>query len=119
MFRWWRMVANHPTWCTASSGLQAPSRAAAASTTASLCTAHLLGPVLLQERLGGAGPVGPAGDEHAELVVRETRIVRDRALPAGGAERVQGHSEQRVQRAEEHRHLEHDHHVRGNGPDGL
>src|SRR5579864_3866212 len=119
MFRWWRMVANQPTWCTTSSGLQAAARIRSSAAGTSLRTAHLLGPVLLQEGLGGPGPVGPAGDEYAELVVRETRVVRDGALPAGGAERVQGHPEERVEGAEEHRHLEHDHDVRRDGPDGF
>src|SRR2546426_6440557 len=109
-FRWWRMVANQPTWCTTSSGLQAATSASAATASAQarLRRAHLLGAGLPQQRLHLARPVGGAGDEDAELVVREAGIVQDRAEATGREHRVEGDAEDRREGAEQHRHLEHD-----------
>src|SRR5207245_7386677 len=82
--RWWRMVANQPTWCTTSSGLHAATSASAASASAParLSTTHLLGAGLAQQRLHLARRVGGAGAEDGELVVREAGIVHDRVEAA-------------------------------------
>src|SRR3989454_482278 len=111
--RWWRMVANQPMWCTTSSGLQAraakTARAARAARAArGLRTPHLLGTGLPQQRLHLTRPVWGAGDEDAELVVREAGIVQYRAEATGREHRVEGDAEDRREGAEQHRHLEHD-----------
>src|SRR2546427_5006113 len=108
--RWWRMVANQPTWCTTSSGLQATTArtARAARAARGLRTPHLLGAGLPQQRLHLARPLGGAGDEDAELVVREARVVQHRAEAARREHRVERDAEDRREGAEQHRHLEHD-----------
>src|SRR2546425_2691591 len=119
--RWWRMVANQPTWCTTSSGLQAATAKAARAARAArdLRTPHLLGAGLAQQRLHLARPVGGAGDEDAELVVREAGIVQHRAEAARREHRVEGDAEDRREGAEQHGHLEHDDDVRRDRADRL
>src|SRR2546426_7483236 len=99
------MVANQPTWCTTSSGLQATAartaRAARAARAArGLRTPHLLGAGLPQQRLHLARPLGGAGDEDAELVVREARVVQHRAEAARREHRVERDAEDRREGAE-------------------
>src|SRR6266480_8069132 len=115
------MVANQPMRCTTSSGLQpiAASATRAARTACGLRTADLLRPSAAEQGLDltGAGRLGR--HENAELVVREAWIVGDRAEPPGGEQRVEGDAENRRERAEQDRHLEHDHDVRRDRPDRL
>src|SRR5213595_2562131 len=54
MLRWCRIVANHPTRCTTSSGLHATS-ALSPSASASLRTPHLLGAGAAQQRFHLSG----------------------------------------------------------------
>src|SRR5438270_750700 len=77
MLRWWRMVANQPTRCTTSSGLQPRTERAARAARAAhdLRTSHLFCPRAAQQRLDLARPRRLARDEDAELVIREARIV--------------------------------------------
>src|SRR5213083_3794839 len=77
MLRWCRIVANHPTRCTTSSGLQAASAASASSNTR-LCTPHLLRTGATQQRFHLPRPGRLARHEDAELVVREPGVVGDR-----------------------------------------
>src|SRR2546427_592007 len=107
--RWWRMVANQPTWCTTSSGLQAATAKAARAARAArdLRTPHLFGAGLAQQRLHLARPVGGAGDEDAELVVREAGIVQHRAEAARREHRVEGDAEDRREGVELAEHAEH------------
>src|SRR2546428_6823990 len=112
------MVANQPMRCTTSSGLQpiAASATRAARTASGLRTADLLRPSAAEQGLDltGAGRLGR--HENAELVVREAWIVGDRAEPPGGEQRVEGDAENRRERAEQDRHLEHDYDVRRERP---
>src|SRR5207244_13353202 len=102
--RWRLMVANQPTWSTTSSRFQATTArtARAARAARGLRTPPLLGTGLPQQRLHLAGPVGGAGDEDAELVVREAGIVQHRAETARGEHRVERDPEDRREGAEQH-----------------
>src|SRR2546422_11402995 len=97
------MVANQPTWCTTSSGLQATAArtARAARAAHGLRTPHLLGAGLPQQRLHLARPLGGAGDEDAELVVREAGVVQHRAEAARREHRVERDTEDRREGAEQ------------------
>src|SRR5437879_13832012 len=102
------MVANQPTWCTTSSGLHAATSASAASASAParLRTTHLLGAGLAQQRLHLARPAGGAGDEDAELVVREAGIVQHLAEAARREDRDEADAQARREAARPHRHCE-------------
>src|SRR5437773_9127921 len=115
------MVANQPMRCTTSSGLQpiAASATRAARTARGLRTADLLRPSAAEQGLDLTGARRLGRHENAELVVREARIVGDRAEPAGGEQRVEGDAENRRERAEQDRHLEQDHAVRRDRADRL
>src|SRR6266550_738521 len=115
------MVANQPMRCTTSSGLQpiAASATRAARTACGLRTADLLRPSAAEQGLDLTGARRLGRHENAELVVREAWIVGDRAEPPGGEQRVEGDAENRRERAEQDRHLEHDHDVRRDRPDRL
>src|SRR3989441_9135279 len=91
------MVATQPTWCTTWSGWQATAArtARAARAARGLRTPHLLGAGLPQQRLHLARPLGGAGDEDAELVVREARVVQHRAEAARREHRVERDAEDR------------------------
>src|SRR5438876_202432 len=124
MLRWWRIVENHPIWCTTSSGLHArPARAARAAKTATaapdLRTAHLLRPGGPQEGLHLPRARRLARHEDSELVVGEAWIVRDGPEATGREQGIEQNAEDGRQRAEQDRHLEHDHDVRRNRADGL
>src|SRR2546430_14791604 len=108
------MVANQPMRCTTSSGLQpiAASATRAARTACGLRTADLLRPSAAEQGLDLTRARRLGRHENAELVVREAWIVGDRAEPPGGEQRVEGDAENRRERAEQDRHLEHDHDVR-------
>src|SRR5436309_7836820 len=115
------MVANQPMRCTTSSGLQpiAASATRAARTARGLRTADLLRPSAAEQGLDLTGARRLGRHENAELVVREAWIVGDRAEPPGGEQRVEGDAENRRERAEQDRHLEHDHDVRRDRADRL
>src|SRR5437870_2005779 len=78
MLRWCRIVANQPTLCTTSSGLQAHSSASATRTTARLATTHFLRSRLTQQRLDPSRLIGRRGYEDPESVVGEPRVVLNR-----------------------------------------
>src|SRR3989475_284106 len=115
------MVENQPMRCTTSSGLQpiAASATRAARTACGLRTADLLRPSAAEQGLDLTGARRLGRHENAELVVREARIVGDRAEPPGGEQRVERDAENRRERAEQDRHLEHDHDVRRDRADRL
>src|SRR5207249_644602 len=113
------MVANHPTRCTTSSGLHAASARKPVATTTSLRTPHLLSPRPAEQGFDLTCPRQLGRDEDAELVVREARIVGDRPQPPRGEQRVERDAENRRQRAEQDRHLEHDHHIGRDRADGF
>src|SRR6058998_3692853 len=115
------MVENQPMRCTTSSGLQpiAASATRAARTACGLRTADLLRPSAAEQGLDLTGTRRLGRHENAELVVREAWIVGDRAEPPGGEQRVEGDAENRRERAEQDRHLEHDHDVRRDRADRL
>src|SRR6266850_1786234 len=118
------MVANQPTRCTTSSGLQAravtATRAArAAGAARGLGTAHLLRPRAAEQRFDLSRPRRLGRHEDAELVVREAGVVRDRSQPPGREQGVEHDAENRGERAEQDRHLEHDHDVRRDRADRL
>src|SRR5438105_13264204 len=121
VLRWWRMVANQPTRCTTSSGLQPRTERAARAARAAhdLRTSHLFCPRAAQQRLDLARPRRLARDEDAELVIREARIVGHGPQAPRGEQRVEADPEDGGERTEQHRHLEHDDDVRGDGADGL
>src|SRR5256886_13416718 len=130
MLRWWRMVANQPTRCTTSSGLQprteraaraarAIRAAKAAGAAGDLGTSHLFCPRAAQQRLDLARPRGLARDEDAEVVIREARLVGHGPQGPRGEQGVEADPEDGGERTEQHRHLEHDDDVRGDGADGL
>src|SRR2546425_8231768 len=104
------MVANQPTRCTTSSGLQpiAANATRAARTACGLRTADLLRSSATEQGLDLTGPRRLGPHENAKLVVREAWIVGDRAEPPGGEQRVEDDAEDRGERAEQDRHLEHD-----------
>src|SRR6266566_4684696 len=112
------MVANQPTRCTTSSGLQARA-ARAASAALDLGTPHLLRSRAAQQGFDLPCPRRLGRDEDPELVVREPRIVGDGPETPGGEQRVESDAKDRRERAEQDRHLEHDHHVRWDRPDRL
>src|SRR2546421_138350 len=116
MLRWCRIVANQPTLWTTVSGLQAATSSSDAISAARLPTSHLLGARTAQHRFDAAGLVRARWDEHPELVVCESRVVLNRAEPARGECGVEQNAEDRGERAEENRHLEHDHDVGRHGP---
>src|SRR6058998_1997600 len=115
------MVENQPMRCTTSSGLQpiAASATRAARTACGLRTADLLRPSAAEQGLDLTGTRRLGRHENAELVVREAWIVGDRAEPPGGEQRVEGDAENRRERAEQDRHLEHDHDVGRDRADRL
>src|SRR3989442_7414573 len=115
------MVENQPMRCTTSSGLQpiAANATRAARTACGLRTADLLRSSAAQQGLDLTGARRLGRHENAELVVREAWIVGDRAEPPGGEQRVEGDAENRRERAEQDRHLEHDTDVRRDRPDRL
>src|SRR2546423_15593324 len=84
MLRWCRIVANQPTLWTTVSGLQAATSSNDAISAACLPTSHLLGARTAQHRFDAAGLVRARRDEHTELVVCESRVVLNRAVPARG-----------------------------------
>src|SRR2546425_3698290 len=112
MLRWCRIVANQPTLCTTVSGLQAHSSVSAATSSGRLATAHFLSPGVAQQRLDPCGLVAWSGHEDAEPIVREPRVVLDRARASSGERRVEQDTEDGGERAEQDRHLEHDDDVR-------
>src|SRR2546422_175252 len=113
MLRWCRIVANQPTRCTTSSGLQAASAPSASSSEdASLRTAHLLGTGAAQQGFHLSRARRLARYEDAELVVREAGVVGDRPEAARREEGVEQDAQDGRERAEQDRHLEHDHYVR-------
>src|SRR5438034_11138754 len=95
------MVANQPMRCTTSSGLQpiAASATRAARTARGLRTADLLRPGAAEQGLDLTGARRLGRHENAELVVREARIVGDRAKPPGGEQRIVGGVDNRRERA--------------------
>src|SRR3989442_482431 len=127
MLRWCRIVANQPTRCTTSSGLQASAATATRAATAAgaergprgLRTTHLLRPRAAEQGLDLTRPRRLARHEDAEPVVREARVVGDRPQAARREQRVEEDPEDRRERAEQDRHLEHDHHVRRDRADRL
>src|SRR5213592_1742736 len=122
MLRWWRMVANQPTRCTTKSGshaVRAAEAASAAPSSAALRTPHLLRPGVAEQRFHVALPLGGARHEDAELVVREAGVPGDRAQAARRKQRIEPDAEDRRERAEQHRHLEHDDDVGRDRPDRL
>src|SRR2546428_10059755 len=105
------MVANHPTRCTTSSGLQptAARMTRAARTARDLRTPHLLRPRPAEQGFDLTCPRRLGRHEDAELVVREARIEGDRPHPPPGEPRVASDAANCLQRAEQNRHLEHLH----------
>src|SRR3989442_9186169 len=120
MLRWCRIVANQPTRCTTSSGLQASAATATRAATAAgaereargLRTAHPLRPRAAEQGLDLTRPRRLARHEDAEPVVREARVVGDRPQAARREQRVEQDPEDGRERAEQDRHLAHDHDVR-------
>src|SRR5213594_3871078 len=120
MLRWCRIVANQPTLCTTVSGSQAPRNPSVTSSRAArLATTHVLRPGVAQHRLDPHGLVACRGHENAEPVVREARVVQDRAGAPRRKQRVEEDAEDRREGTEQNRHLEHDDDVGRNRPDGL
>src|SRR6266542_6354949 len=97
------MVANQPTRCTTSSGLQPRTERAARAARAALDlgTPHLLGACAAQQGFDLGRARGLAGDENAEVVVREARIVGDGPQTPGGEQRVERDAKNRRERAEQ------------------
>src|SRR5690349_7290650 len=124
MLRWCRIVANQPIWCTTSSGsharaAQATKAARAAEATGRLRTTDLLRSRAAQQRLHLARALRLARHEDPELVVREARIVGDRAQAARRQQGVEEDPQDGREGAEQDRHLEHDDDVRWNRADRL
>src|SRR5262249_43024688 len=121
MFRWCRIVANHPTLCTTVSGSQAHRSASAAAATPNLRlpTTHLLRAGVPQQRLDLGGLVRSGRHEDAKAIVREAWIVLDGPRAARRERRVEENAQNRGQRAEQDRHLEHDDDVRRDRSDRL
>src|SRR5256885_10332586 len=101
MLRWCRIVANQPTRCTTSSGLQAASAPSArASAHPRLRTPHLLRAAAPEQRFHRPSPRRLARHEDAELVVREARVVGHRPEAARREQRVEQDAEDGRERAE-------------------
>src|SRR2546425_6890860 len=115
------MVENQPIWCTTSSGLQASAATAARAARAAsgLRTAHLLRTRAAQQGLHLARPSRLSGDEDPKLVVGEARVVGDRPEAPCGEQRIEQDAENGRERAEQDRHLEHDHDIRRDRADRL
>src|SRR5258708_7020763 len=115
------MVANQPTlWTTVSgSQLRAAIAARAATAARSLPTAHLFGTGVAQQGLDLRTLLGSGGDEDAKAVVGEARIVEDRPRPPCREQGVEENAENRGERAEQNRHLEHDDDVGRDRPNRL
>src|SRR3989449_1712082 len=115
------MVANHPTRCTTSSGLQptAARMTRAARTARDLRTPHLLRPRPAEQGFDLTCPRRLGRHEDAELVVREARIVGDRPQPPRGEQRFESDAENCRQRAERDGNLKHDHNIGRDRADGF
>src|SRR6185503_1735147 len=115
------MVANQPTLWTTLSGshARAARTASAAKAARRLPTAHLVRTGAAQQRFDAGSLVRSRRDEDAELVVGEPRIVLNRPEAARREQRVEQNPEDRGQRSEQDRHLEHDDDVRRNREDRL
>src|SRR6266704_4678595 len=119
MLRWVTIAENQLKLWITSSGRQPAATRSVTATRARLAMPHLLGPAALEQRFDGRGLRPARGDEDSELVVGKARIVRDGALMPGREQDVERDPEQRGERAEQHRHLEHDDDVRRDRADGL
>src|SRR5712671_1199405 len=119
MLRCVTMVANQGMRWMTSSGRQPSASSTPTATNARLATPHLLRPASLEQGFDPARLARVGGDEDAELVVREPRIVGDGPLLPRCEQDVEDDAEQRRQRPEQDRHLEHDDDVRRDRPDGL
>src|SRR3989442_5799375 len=103
MLRWCRIVANQPTRCTTSSGLQASAATATRAATAAgaereargLRTTHLLRPRAAEQGLDLTRPRRLARHENAEPVVPEARGVGDRPQAARREQRGEEDPEER------------------------
>src|SRR5437879_6506112 len=103
MLGWWRIVANQPIWCPTLSGSHARAIRAvrAARAAGRLRTPHLLRTRVAQQRLHLARARRLARHEDAEFVVREARIVGDRAQAACGEQRIEENAEDGRERTEQ------------------
>src|SRR2546421_2797792 len=119
MLRWCRIVANQPTRCTTSSGLHAVVIPRAPGGSPPLRPAPLPGPGAAQQGFHLPRPRRLARYEDAKLVVREAGVVGDRPEAARREEGVEQDAQDGRERAEQDRHLEHDHDVRRDRADGF